>query len=59
MTKLLGSWDPGILGSQVPGIPGSWDPGFLGMLQCLEVETPLGVVGLAAEFEPKVNQHRL
>ena len=38
MTKLLGSWDPGILG----------------VLEHLGVELPLGVVGLAAEFAPKV-----
>ena len=38
MTKLLGSWDP--------GIPG--------MLEYLGVELPLGVVGLAVEFAPKV-----
>ena len=43
MTKLLGSWDPVVLG----------------MLECLGVELPLGVVGLAAEFKPKVNRHRL
>ena len=38
MTKLLGSWDPGILG----------------VFECLGVDLPLGVVGLAAEFKPKV-----
>ena len=42
MTKLLGSWYPKILG----------------MLQCLAVEPPLGAVGLAAEFAPKVYRHR-
>ena len=46
MTKLLGSWDPGILGS--------CDPLVLGVLEHLGVELPLGVVGLAAEFVPKV-----
>ena len=38
MTKLLGSWDPGILC----------------VLELLGVELPLGVVGLAVEFVPKV-----
>ena len=38
MTKLLGSWDPVILG----------------MLKCLGVGFPLGFVGLAEEFIPKV-----
>ena len=38
MTKLLGSWDPVVLG----------------MLEHLGVELPLGVVGLAVEFVPKV-----
>jgi hypothetical protein len=38
--------------------PSSWDPGilwfWLGMLVCLGVALPLSVVGLAAEFAPKV-----
>ena len=38
MTKLLGSWDPLILGE----------------LEHLGVELPLCIVGLAAEFAPKV-----
>ena len=38
MTKLLGSWDLMIQG----------------MLECLGVELPLGVVGLAVEFASKV-----
>ena len=38
MTKLLGSWDPLILG----------------VLELLGLELPLGVVGLAVEFVPKV-----
>ena len=38
MTKLLGSWDPGILG----------------MLECLGVELPQGVVELAVEFTLKI-----
>jgi hypothetical protein len=46
VTKPLGSWDPGILGP--------WEPGILVMLENLGVELPLGVVGLAAEFGPKV-----
>jgi hypothetical protein len=32
---------------------GSWDPLILGELECLRVELPLAAVGLAAEFEPK------
>ena len=40
MTKLLGPWDPKILG----------------VLQCLEVVPPLGTVGLSSEFETKVDQ---
>jgi hypothetical protein len=32
---------------------GSCDSLILGMLECLGVELPLGVVGLAAEFAPK------
>ena len=31
---------------------------ILGMLEQLVVELPLGAVGLAAEFAPKVNWHR-
>jgi hypothetical protein len=30
MTKLLGSWAPGLLGSWAPGLLGSWAPGLLG-----------------------------
>jgi hypothetical protein len=33
---------------------GSWEPGILGVLEHLGVELPLGFVGLAGEFEPKV-----
>ena len=40
MTKLLGSWVPGILD----------------VLDHLGVELPLGVMGLAAELALKVNQ---
>ena len=36
------------------GLLGSWDAVVLGMLECLGVELPLGVVGLAAEFGHKV-----
>ena len=43
MTKLLGSWDPKILG----------------MLEHLEVVPPLGTMGLSTEFKIKVDQHRL
>jgi hypothetical protein len=33
---------------------------ILGMLECLGVDLPVGVVGLAVEFEPKVcSGHRL
>ena len=38
MTKLLGSWDPVVLD----------------VLELLEMELPLGVMGLTAEFMPKV-----
>jgi hypothetical protein len=40
-----------------PGVTmllGSWDPLILGLLELPGVELPLGVVGLAAEFVPKV-----
>ena len=43
MTKLLGSWDPKILG----------------VLEHLEVVPPLGTMGLSAEFKTKVDQHQL
>ena len=46
MTKFLGSRNPEILES--------WDPVILGMLECLGVELPLGVVRLAVEFALKV-----
>jgi hypothetical protein len=51
---ILRSCDPEILGDQAPEILGFWDPVILGMLQHLGVELPLGVVGLAVEFAPKV-----
>jgi hypothetical protein len=38
----------------VTKVLGSWDPLILGVLECLGVELPLVVVGLAAEFAPKV-----
>ena len=31
---------------------GSWDPGILGVLECLGIELPLGVVGVALESTP-------
>ena len=34
---------------------GSWDPNILGMLECLGVGPSLGAVGLATDFEPKVD----
>ena len=37
----------------------SWDPGILAVLESLGFEPPLGAVGLAAELVPKVNQCRL
>ena len=37
----------------------SCDSVILGMFESLGVELPLGVVGLAVEFVPKVNWHRL
>jgi hypothetical protein len=36
---------------------GSWDPKILGVLERLEVVPPLGTVGLSAEFDTKVNQY--
>jgi hypothetical protein len=33
---------------------GYWDPRILNVLERLGVELPLGVVGLASQFEPKV-----
>jgi hypothetical protein len=32
---------------------------ILGVLNCLGFESPLGAVGLAEAFKPKVNWHRL
>ena len=40
MTKLLGSWDPKILG----------------MLECLEVVPPLEIMGLFTDFKTKEDQ---
>ena len=54
---------PGFLGLAGPSYFRCWgrccvllasDSMILGMLECLKVELPLGVVGLAAEFGPKV-----
>ena len=68
---ILGSCDPEILGVflgvKLPLRPrdpcvtkllGSQDPVILGVLEHLGVEPPLGTVGLAAEFVPKVSQCR-
>ena len=44
---------PGCLGPTGPSLLTS-DPVFLGLLECLGVELPLGVVGLADKFVPKV-----
>ena len=55
MSELLGVKLP--LGPLDPGgtkLLGSWDPVVLGVLECLGVKIILGVVGLAAEFTPKV-----
>ena len=49
VSKLLLSWYPGILVS--------WNPKILGMLQRLEVVSPLGTMGLSGVFETKVYQH--
>ena len=35
-------------------LQGSWDPLILGVLEHLGIELPVGVVGLAVEFVPKV-----
>jgi hypothetical protein len=54
---------PDLLGVKLPWRPwdsdvtkllGSWDPLILDMLERLGVELPLGVVGLAMEFAPKI-----
>jgi hypothetical protein len=45
----LGPWDPG-----VTKLLESCDPVILGVLKHLGVDLPLGVVGLAAEYVPKV-----
>ena len=48
MTKLLGSWDRGIVGS--------WDPGkILDVLEHLGVVSPLGTMGMSAKFVPKLD----
>ena len=39
---------------QAPGILESWDPKILGVLEHLEVVSPLGTVGLSAMFKTKV-----
>jgi hypothetical protein len=49
---ILGSCDLEIL--CVTKLLGSCDPLILGVLERLGVELPLGVVGLAVEFAPKV-----
>jgi hypothetical protein len=38
----------------VTKLQGSWDPLILGVLEHLGIELPVGVVGLAVEFVPKV-----
>ena len=70
---ILWCWDSGcvrVLGSQAssetlrswcdqaPVILGSWNPKILGMLQRLEVMSPLWTVGLSVVFKTKVYQHR-
>jgi hypothetical protein len=42
---------------QAPGILGSWDPGSGAPSGDLGVETPLGTMGLSAEFVSKVDWH--
>jgi hypothetical protein len=69
----LWTWDSGwvrVLGSQAfcetlrswcdqaPVILGSWNPKILGVLQCLEVVSPLGTVVLSGVFQTKVYHHR-
>ena len=42
-----------------PGVTkplGSWDPKILVVLDCLEVVSPLGTMGLSTDFETKVDQ---
>jgi hypothetical protein len=43
---------------QAPGILESWNPNMLGVLEHLEVVSPLGTVGLSAMFKTKVAQRR-
>jgi hypothetical protein len=47
-------WDPEIWCDQAPETLESCEPVVLGMLEHLGVELPLGVVGLATKFVPKV-----
>jgi hypothetical protein len=61
---IWGFCDPEILGvSELLGVTlRSWydkAPRILNVLECLEFEPPFSAVGLAAEFVPKVNWHRL
>ena len=55
----LNSWVHGSCWSQLLRVLGccvllTSDPMILGVLECLEVDLPLGVVGLVVEFSPKV-----
>jgi hypothetical protein len=50
----LRPWDPG-----VTKLLGLWNPKILGMLEHLEVVPPLGTLGLSAELETKVGQCQL
>jgi hypothetical protein len=71
-SRLLWTWESGcvrVLGSQassetlrfwcdqVPGILVSWNPKILGMVQCVEMVSPLGTVRLSGVFRTKVYQH--
>ena len=44
-------WDPGVTKPL-----GSWGPTILGLLECLEVVSPLGTMELTAEFQTNVVQ---
>ena len=52
LSETLRSWC-----DQVPVILGSWNPKNVGVLQLLELVSPLGTMGLSGVFETKVDQH--
>ena len=52
-------WDPDILMWPTPVILESCNPMILGLLQCLELVSPLRTMGLSGVFKSMVYQHRL